>query len=33
LPIDMSNIVGEIKFYYSKDSTKVPAFVVHRKDI
>jgi len=33
LPVDMSNIVGEIKFYYSKDSTKVPAFVVHRKDI
>jgi len=33
LPVDMSNIVGEIKFYYSKDSTKVPAFVVHRKDV
>lgn len=33
LPVDMSNIVGEIKFYYSKDSTKVPVFVVHRKDI
>ncbi len=33
LPVDMSNIVGEIKFYYSKDSTKVPAFVIHRKDI
>ncbi len=33
LPVDMSNIVGEIKFYYSKDSTKVPAFVIHRKDM
>lgn len=33
LPIDMSNIVGEIKFYKSKDSTKVPVFVIHRKDI
>jgi prolyl oligopeptidase len=31
--IDMSNIVGEIKFYYSKDSTRVPVFVVHRKDL
>lgn len=33
LPVDMSNIVGEIKFYKSKDSTKVPVFVVHRKDM
>lgn len=33
LPIDMSNITGEIKFYTSKDGTKVPAFVIHRKDI
>lgn len=33
LPVDMSNIVGEIKFYKSKDSTRVPVFVVHRKDI
>ncbi|MEO8763956.1 MAG: prolyl oligopeptidase family serine peptidase [Ginsengibacter sp.] len=33
LPIDMSNIVGEIKFYTSKDSTKIPVFVVHRKDM
>ena len=33
LPIDMNNIVGEIKFYTSKDSTKVPVFVVHRKDM
>ncbi|HEY4875329.1 MAG TPA: prolyl oligopeptidase family serine peptidase [Puia sp.] len=33
LPVDMSNIIGEIKFYMSKDSTKVPVFVVHRKDI
>lgn len=29
----MSNIVGEIKFYKSKDSTRVPAFIIHRKDI
>jgi len=33
IPIDMSNIVGEIKFYNSKDCTKVPVFVVHRKDM
>jgi prolyl oligopeptidase len=33
LPVDMSNIVGEIKFYISKDSTRVPVFVLHRKDM
>ncbi|MFI5185100.1 MAG: prolyl oligopeptidase family serine peptidase [Chitinophagales bacterium] len=33
LPVDMSNIAGEIKFYISKDSTRVPVFVVHRKDM
>ncbi|MDD4603360.1 MAG: prolyl oligopeptidase family serine peptidase [Bacteroidales bacterium] len=33
LPIDMSNITGEINFYYSKDSTRVPVIVVHRKDM
>jgi prolyl oligopeptidase len=33
IPIDMSNVVGEIKFYYSKDSTRVPVFVVHNKDM
>ncbi len=33
LPVDMSNITGEIKFYTSKDGTKVPAFVIHRKDM
>ncbi len=31
--IDMSNIVGEVKFYTSKDNTRVPVIVVHRKDI
>jgi prolyl oligopeptidase len=31
--LDMSNIVGEIKFYISKDKTRVPVFVVHRKDV
>jgi len=29
----MSNITGEIKFYTSKGSTKVPVFVIHRKDM
>jgi prolyl oligopeptidase len=33
LPIDMSNITGEIKFYTSKDGTRVPVIVVHRKDM
>lgn len=33
LPLDMSNIVGEIKFYRSRDSTKIPVFVIHKKDI
>ena len=33
LTVDMSDVVGEIKFYNSKDGTRVPVFVVHRKDI
>jgi prolyl oligopeptidase len=33
IPVDMSNITGEIKFYYSKDSTRIPCLVVHRKDM
>jgi prolyl oligopeptidase len=33
IPVDMSNITGEIKFYYSKDSTRVPVIIVHRKDM
>lgn len=33
LPIDMTNITGEVTFYYSKDSTRVPVIVVHRKDM
>ena len=31
--LDMSNIAGEIKFYTSKDGTKVPVFVIHRRDM
>ncbi len=31
--VDMSNIVAELKFYISKDGTKVPAIIAHRKDI
>lgn len=33
IPVDMSNITGDIKFYTSKDGTRVPVFVTHRKDI
>lgn len=33
MPIDMSDVVGEIKFYTSKDGTRVPAFVVHNKNM
>lgn len=33
LPVDMSDMVGEIKFYTSKDGTRVPAFVIHKKGI
>ena len=33
MPIDMSNIVGEIKFYNSKDGTRIPVNVIHRKDL
>lgn len=33
LPVDMNDIEGEIKFYTSKDGTKIPAFVVHKKGI
>jgi prolyl oligopeptidase len=32
-PLNMDDIVGEIKFYTSKDGTKVPLFVIHRKDV
>lgn len=33
LQIDMSNITGEVQFYYSKDSTRIPVIIVHRKDM
>ena len=33
LPIDMTNITGEVKFYTSKDGTKIPCNVVYRKDM
>ncbi|MEI6456575.1 MAG: prolyl oligopeptidase family serine peptidase [bacterium] len=33
MPIDMSNIKGEVKFYTSKDGTKIPCNVVYRKDM
>ena len=33
LPINMDNVVGEIKFYKSKDSTRIPVFVIHKKGI
>jgi len=29
----MSNITGEVKFYLSKDGTRVPVNVIHRKDM
>jgi prolyl oligopeptidase len=33
LPVDTKNIVGSIKFYTSKDGTKIPIKVTHRKDV
>jgi prolyl oligopeptidase len=33
LPVDTKNIVGSIKFYTSKDGTKIPMKVMHRKDV
>lgn len=32
-PVDMSNITGSIQFYTSKDGTKIPCMIVHRKDM
>lgn len=32
-PMDMSNIESKLVFYPSKDGTKVPLFLVHRKDL
>jgi len=33
LPIDMTNITGEVKFFKSKDGTRIPCNVVHRQDM
>ncbi len=33
LPVDTKNITGSIKFFTSKDGTKVPVKVIHRKDV
>ncbi len=32
-PIDTKNIEGQIVFYPSKDGTKIPMFIIHRKDM
>lgn len=32
-PIDTKNIEGKLVFYPSKDGTKVPMFIIHRKDL
>lgn len=32
-PIDTKNIEGKIVFYPSKDGTKIPMFIIHRKDV
>jgi prolyl oligopeptidase len=33
LPVDTKNITGSIKFYTSKDGTRIPIKVIHRKDL
>lgn len=33
LPVDTKNITGTVKFFTSKDGTKVPIKVIHRKDV
>lgn len=33
IPLDMSNIEAKIDFYTSKDGTKVPIFIIHRKGL
>lgn len=33
VPVDVSEIEGTIKFYTSKDGTKVPIFLIHKKGI
>jgi prolyl oligopeptidase len=33
IPVDLSDIVAEIKFFSSRDGARIPMFIVHRKDI
>ncbi|MGC4101526.1 prolyl oligopeptidase family serine peptidase [Ferruginibacter sp.] len=33
LPVDTKNITGSIQFYISKDGTRIPIKVIHRKDL
>lgn len=33
IPIDMTNITGEVRFYESYDGTRIPVIMVYRKDM